>query len=148
MKEYIDMKGKGTNVQYPHNRNVVDSPEWVEDRQIPEDAVIMAGGFWWVVLPNDKHPEAMFLPFDNQEPPRWVHRSKCLEVEHAQKIIKQVNEFYRTRGGRPPRKAPEATPGPSESGEDFTLPKKQEKLVDMPEPAKKLAKKPRKKGKK
>ena len=98
---YRDFKGKGTKVEYPHNSRAEETKMWKDTRQIPREAIIQSMGFWWITLPDDKHPEAFLLPNDNQVPPRYVHRSKCITIESVWKILAETNRWYRERGGRP-----------------------------------------------
>ena len=60
------------------------------------ESVRLISGLWYVVLPNDKHPESKLLPSG-----LIIHRTGSSDYEAALKMVQVVNEWARVRGGRP-----------------------------------------------
>ena len=62
------------------------------------DSVIQVRGLYRVVLPDDKHPQAVLEELDGQMV--WLHFEKFTMLKNVEREVRKLNEWKRLRGGR------------------------------------------------
>ena len=63
-----------------------------------KDSIVQVRGLWRIVLPDDKHPQAVLEDLDEQMV--WLHFDKFTMLENAERELRKINEWKRLRGGR------------------------------------------------
>lgn len=63
---------------------------------VEQNSIRLIAGLWYVILPNDKHPDSRLL-----QNGLIVYNVPSTDYEAAEKNVKVVNEWARARGGRP-----------------------------------------------
>lgn len=63
----------------------------------PEKVLFQVAGYYRIKLPNDKYPDSEVLRTGD-----IVTRSRFSRLEHAQAAVRDLNEWARVQGGRPP----------------------------------------------